>query len=64
MSGVMIKHVSHVAGESYLLHIKDPIHVTENNVMSECLDNRWPVGQSHMFCHHTDKRVDFHILVK
>ena len=29
----MIKGVSHVTGESYLAHVKEPVHVTENNVM-------------------------------
>ena len=27
------------------------------------LDNRWTVGQSHMYCHYVDKRMVFHIIV-
>ena len=32
-SGATIKGMSHVAGESYLSHVKEPVHVTENDVM-------------------------------
>ena len=38
----MKKGVSHVAGEPYLLHVKEPVHVTENNVMYSQIP--WKVG--------------------
>ena len=50
-SEATLKGVSHVAGDPYLLNVKEPVHVTENNVMysHKDLDNRWTVGQSHMY---------------
>ena len=32
-SEATIKGVSHVVGDSYLLHVKEHVRVTENNVM-------------------------------
>ena len=42
------RHVPCSIGESYLSHVKDPVHVTKNNDIV-----------SHMYCHHMDKRMAY-----
>ena len=41
----MLKGVSHVAGEAYLPHVKEPVHVTENNVMYSTMTRGWSFTQ-------------------